>query len=153
MVVVVQTSLILLAAYGVLGLIFALAFHGRGLPAVDTNTRGAGVGFRWIITPGIVALWPLLAWRWRTAHGRGSFPGGPDAPVPARRLRAAHALAWKALATTAPVIVAAALWSRPPEAPRSRIPLPSPSPSSSADSLRSAPQNLLTNRVRHAAVF
>ncbi|MBN8246133.1 MAG: hypothetical protein J0L84_01670 [Verrucomicrobia bacterium] len=129
MVTVVRISLLVLAAYGMLGLCFAIAFHLRGLQVIDPNTRESGLGFRVLITPGIIALWPLLAWRWKAAGEVGSFPGGPDSPFPRSRLRAAHALAWKALAITIPLIVAAALGWRPQEVPSSRIPIPSPSPS------------------------
>jgi len=129
MVEFVRTSLLALAAYGVLGLFFAFVFHLRGLHTLDTGSRGTGLGFRLLITPGIVALWPLLAWRWRAARRGGSFLGGTDSPVSARQLRATHALAWKALALTAPVMVAAALWWRPKEAPSSRIPTSSHAPS------------------------
>lgn len=124
----VRTCLLMLAAYGMLGACFALAFHLWGLHGMDANTRGAGIRFRWLITPGIVALWPLLAWRWWAGPGVGPFPGGPESPFPARRLRAAHALAWKALVITIPVIIAAALGWRPRDATSSTIPIPAPPP-------------------------
>ncbi|MCB9795016.1 MAG: hypothetical protein H6741_20135 [Alphaproteobacteria bacterium] len=47
-----------------LGLAFALPFAARGLAAVDPVAEGSSWRFRLLITPGVVALWPLLALRW-----------------------------------------------------------------------------------------
>ncbi len=113
MVEFVHASLLAIQAYGTLGLVFALAFHWRGLSRLDQGSRGAGLGFRWVITPGVVALWPWLAVRcWRTKQV-GSFAEGPHASAAPGRLRAAHGLAWKALAVLLPLAVGVALWWRP----------------------------------------
>ncbi len=113
MVEIVRIGLWLLAAHVAAGAVFAVLFHGRGAAAIDPATHRTGWGFRLVITPGIIALWPLLALRWqRTASGR-TFLGESDAPVAPRRLRAVHGLAWKALAVVIPLVLAAALWWRP----------------------------------------
>jgi len=57
----VEFFLLLAGAYLALGLLFAFAFQLVGLSKLDAGSRSAGVGFRLLITPGIVALWPLLA--------------------------------------------------------------------------------------------
>jgi len=44
------------------GALFAVAFHLRGLSRVDPT--GGSWGFRVCITPGVVGLWPALAWKW-----------------------------------------------------------------------------------------
>jgi hypothetical protein len=57
----------LLAALGLytgLGLAFALAFVTRGVGRIDPAARHASWGFRLVVLPGVVALWPLLARRW-----------------------------------------------------------------------------------------
>jgi hypothetical protein len=69
----IATGLIWLAgAYAGAGLVFALAFlwPGGGVERVDPGAKGAGAGFRLIVLPGVVALWPLLAARWRAGGGR-----------------------------------------------------------------------------------
>jgi hypothetical protein len=53
-----------LAIYGALGLLFALAFLTFGIGRIDPAARGTGLGFRLVILPGVVALWPLLLARW-----------------------------------------------------------------------------------------
>ena len=68
------------AAYLTAGGLFALGFCTRGVGAVDRAARGAGLGFRLVLVPGVALLWPLLAVRWlrgegappveRTAHKR-----------------------------------------------------------------------------------
>lgn len=153
MVVLVRTSLLMLSAYGMLGVFFALAFHLWGLHGIDAATRGAGIGFRLLITPGVVALWPLMAWRWWASRGVGSFPGGPDSPFPARRLRAAHAVAWKALVIAIPLIVAAALGWRPKEASSSTIPISSPAPSLDSGVPAAEPRNTRPDGTRHPGHF
>lgn len=110
------------AAYGVLGLLFAGAFQWRGLGTLDEGTREAGIGFRLLITPGVVALWPLIAGRWWRASRAGPAMTGQELTSSPRRLRALHALAWKGLALGVPVLVAAALWWRPVEDFGSRLP-------------------------------
>ena len=118
----VRASLLVLAAYGTLGLLFAVVFHRRGLARLDAGAHGAGWGFRLLITPGLVALWPLLARRWQRMARGELFLGQPDAPIPPQRLRAVHALAWKALAVLVPVVVAAALWWRPHDRSAGNLP-------------------------------
>lgn len=58
-----NAALVYLAA----GLLFAVVFITRGVGRVDAQAREAGWGFRLIILPGVVALWPLLWRRWRRA--------------------------------------------------------------------------------------
>lgn len=61
-------ALVLVSAvvgYLFLGIVFAVPFLLRGVERVDPAARGAGVGFRLVVLPGVVALWPLLLRRWR----------------------------------------------------------------------------------------
>lgn len=61
-----QTLVGLLTGYAWLGLVFALWFIARGVARVDPAARGTGWGFRLLLLPGSLALWPLLARRcWR----------------------------------------------------------------------------------------
>jgi hypothetical protein len=50
--------------YLALGLVFAVAFAARGVDAIDPAARGSTRGFRLMIVPGAIALWPLLLRRW-----------------------------------------------------------------------------------------
>jgi hypothetical protein len=62
----VATGLVWLAAvYVAAGLVFAIPFLARGIEGLDPAARGSSLGFRLIVLPGVVALWPLLALRWR----------------------------------------------------------------------------------------
>ncbi len=54
----------LLGAYAALGLIFAVPFVSKGAGRIDPSAREGTWGFRVLIFPGVVALWPLLARRW-----------------------------------------------------------------------------------------
>jgi hypothetical protein len=53
-------------AYIALGTFFAITFVTIGVTRLDHEAQGAGLGFRLIIAPGVIALWPLLAYRWFT---------------------------------------------------------------------------------------
>ena len=69
-------------AYVAAGVLFALAFLPHGIVRIDERLHESPVTVRVLLFPGIVALWPLFAWRWMT---------GRTAPVernPHRRLAA-----------------------------------------------------------------
>lgn len=52
--------------YLALGLIFAFPFAFRGASAIDSSAKGTGWGFKLLLIPGSVALWPFLLKRWRS---------------------------------------------------------------------------------------
>ena len=60
-----------LVAYAALGLVFGLAFVALGVSRVDPVARGSGLGFRVIVLPGAVALWPVLLKQWIRASWAG----------------------------------------------------------------------------------
>jgi len=60
----VRMFVVALKAYAAAGLVFALAFVSFGVSRVDEQARGGPVGFRLVLLPGSIALWPLLAYRW-----------------------------------------------------------------------------------------
>ena len=53
-----------LEAYALVGLVFAGFFVSRGVQKLDSEAKGAGVGFRLLILPGAAAFWPMLLARW-----------------------------------------------------------------------------------------
>lgn len=60
----VEILLSVLGAYLGVGVVFAPVFVWRGIGRVDPVAAHAGAGFRLIVIPGVVALWPVMAWRW-----------------------------------------------------------------------------------------
>ena len=69
---VLSWSVLLLGAYAGAGLLFAMPFVLRGVDRIDPAAREGTWGFRLLLIPGVVALWPLLARRWWS--GRGEPP-------------------------------------------------------------------------------
>ena len=59
--------LIVIAAYLVAGVIFAIAFVAAGAARIDSAARGSRLGFRVLLIPGSIALWPVLAQKWMNA--------------------------------------------------------------------------------------
>ncbi|MGE5107792.1 MAG: hypothetical protein ACM3H8_09625 [Sphingobacteriales bacterium] len=55
---------IVAAIYVVCGFIFAIAFISKGIEKVDEGAHGGTWGFKLIIIPGVIALWPLLLEKW-----------------------------------------------------------------------------------------
>jgi len=55
---------ILIGVYLSLGVLFSVPFLFKRIQQSDPAARGASLGFRLIILPGVVLLWPLLARRW-----------------------------------------------------------------------------------------
>ena len=46
------------------GFVFAIFFLTKGVEKLDEAAHGSGWGFRLIIFPGTVALWPILLKKW-----------------------------------------------------------------------------------------
>jgi len=69
-----------LYAYLAIGAVAAVPFVVRGVRRVDPRGRGASLGFRLVILPACVGLWPLVLARWvrggppdeRSAHRRAA---------------------------------------------------------------------------------
>ena len=59
----------LLLAYLALGVLFSVPFVLRGVNRIDPVARESSWGFRVMILPGSVALWPLLLRRWVLGRG------------------------------------------------------------------------------------
>lgn len=62
----------LIIIYFAAGFLFALYFVFRGIGRVDAVAAQSTAGFKLIILPGVMALWPLMWRRWR--QGRGKPP-------------------------------------------------------------------------------
>ena len=108
--------------YLAVGSAVAAAFHWRGLGRIDPAARGAGPGFRFLITPGLVALWPWMLVVWRRASRKSGFPGGSaTSPLP-ERLRGLQEWSWRILGLVVPVALLLFLASRPEESPPTRLP-------------------------------
>lgn len=52
--------------YALAGMVFALLFLPRAIARMDPGIAPAPLTLRVLLMPGIVALWPLFAWRWAT---------------------------------------------------------------------------------------
>ena len=63
---IAEWVVLILGFYLAAGALFAVPFVLRGVNALDPVARESSWGFRAIILPGVVALWPLLARRWLT---------------------------------------------------------------------------------------
>jgi len=64
--VIAQSVVEVFEAYALAGLAFAFMFLPRGVTRVDPRVAAAPKTLRLLILPGIVALWPVFAWRWIT---------------------------------------------------------------------------------------
>ena len=59
----------ILAIYAAVGVVFAFAFVWKGVGKIDPAAARGTIGFRLLIIPGTVALWPILARRWLRGEG------------------------------------------------------------------------------------
>ncbi len=57
--------------YAAIGLVFALFFVTRGVSRIDPAAAEGSIGFRILLIPGAIALWPLLM---RRQQGRTPPP-------------------------------------------------------------------------------
>ena len=67
----------LLYTYLVVGMLVAAWMHAGGLRRVDTTAAKGTMGFRILITPGLVLLWPLILKRAIRAVGHPPVEHGP----------------------------------------------------------------------------
>jgi hypothetical protein len=56
--------LLLLGAYLACGVMFAIPFALVGVKKIDPHAAHGSWGFRLLVIPGTMALWPLLLRRW-----------------------------------------------------------------------------------------
>ena len=63
---IAATLLILLAVYFLCGLLFAIPFVLLGVKKIDPHAAHGSWGFRLLIIPGTMVLWPFLLRRWRS---------------------------------------------------------------------------------------
>ncbi|CAN5727043.1 hypothetical protein BH10BAC3_BH10BAC3_05440 [soil metagenome] len=61
---IVNIFLSAVAVYVLIGVVFTVLFIFRGLQKVDEGTHGSTLGFKLIIIPGCIALWPVLLRKW-----------------------------------------------------------------------------------------
>ena len=66
--IVAEVILLIALAYVLCGLAVGVPFVLSGVDRVDEAARGASLGFRLVILPGTVALWPLIAAKWVKAR-------------------------------------------------------------------------------------
>ena len=107
---------IILAAqgYGAIGAVVALWFLLGRIERDDTMARGA-YGFRPLLVPGLVMLWPLVVWRVMAPLGE------------AHTFRRGHLVVWGWLAVLLPLVLLGAMALRqngPLEAPPVRLSAP-----------------------------
>ncbi|MES1223279.1 MAG: hypothetical protein ABUT20_47735 [Bacteroidota bacterium] len=67
---IVEIFLIVVAAYLILGLLFAIPFIVKGVTIIDEGAHGSSVGFRIIIIPGVIVFWPFLLKKWMNAKSK-----------------------------------------------------------------------------------
>lgn len=62
---IAQMIVFAVKGYVAIGALAALAFLLWGIERVDARAKGA-YAFRPLLAPGLVLLWPLVLWRWRS---------------------------------------------------------------------------------------
>lgn len=72
--IVAEVILLIALGYVLCGLAVGVPFVVRGVDRVDEAARGASLGFRLLILPGTVALWPLMVTKWTQAPRSGGHP-------------------------------------------------------------------------------
>lgn len=72
--IIAQTILGVLSVYLACGLAVGTPFVLRGVDRVDASAKGASLGFRLLILPGTVALWPLMLRKWIRADKSEGVP-------------------------------------------------------------------------------
>ena len=118
---IISVLLLLTCAYLLAGISVAALLHHR-LGRLDPATVGAGWLFRLLITPGMIALWPMLLYAWvRTNSGR-AFSARTEAAARMGQLREAHGLLVLVVTVVVALVLAFTLGARP--GPATAVELP-----------------------------
>ena len=64
----IETLLIIAAVYLAVGVLFVIPFLIKGLNKVDEGAHGSTIGFKIIIIPGVIVLWPVLLSKWMKSN-------------------------------------------------------------------------------------
>ena len=64
MILAIETIFLIVALYIFAGVLFAIFFSIKGIQKIDPAAHGSGPGFRLIIIPGVITLWPVLLMKW-----------------------------------------------------------------------------------------
>jgi hypothetical protein len=95
------------ATYAVAGIVTAVWFFVRRIKRLNPSAAGGSLGFRVLVTPGIIALWPLILMK-------AVRPGSGACPDRAEELRRNHRTAIFILAAAGLLAFATALIWRAP---------------------------------------
>ncbi len=116
----IEMLLSVVALYLAIGLLVATFLQLKGLAKLDPAAAHAPWRFRLLITPGLVALWPVMLRKAKPAAGGADATGAAEAPVSPRSLRASHLVLVLVIVLGLPAAFFAALWSRGPAPPVAR---------------------------------
>ena len=61
---IIQVLIYVFSGYLLIGLAFSVLFYMKGLSKIDKNAIGSTLGFKLIIFPGVLMLWPFLLTKW-----------------------------------------------------------------------------------------
>jgi hypothetical protein len=70
----------------------------------------------------LIALWPVILVKWLAARRGRLLHGSPDSPISSLNIRRMQSLLIKVIAVAVPLLVAAAIASRPAPPPVADIP-------------------------------
>jgi hypothetical protein len=105
------------ALYLCVGVVLLVPIHRSVLPRIDKACTNAGLGFRALLSPGIITFWPLLLLRGRRAAPNMERSGALEKPLGPYEQRRLHQLAWFFLAVFGPLVMIVALAYRGAEIP------------------------------------
>lgn len=111
--VVVTIALAAVAAHGLIGLAVAAWLLAGRIREIDPGLAEAGIGVRFVLLPGMVALWPLILARWQRRQREPD--GAAVAPAEIEASIARHPRWVLAVALVAAALAAAGLATRPAE--------------------------------------
>ena len=102
------------AVYVACGLFVAVLFLARWCKTFDPSAAHGSWGFRVLVVPGIIVLWPVILVKVRAVARGGSAAGEAEMPIRPETLRRNHGVAFITLAILAPLLfVIALVWRAP----------------------------------------
>lgn len=75
-IIILNIILVTIVIYLCCGFLFAIPFVINGADKIDEGAHGATWGFRLIIIPATIVLWPVLLKKWMGVKSHQTFPEG-----------------------------------------------------------------------------
>jgi hypothetical protein len=120
---IIVSTWVAFGIYCAVGFLLLVPMHKVMLNSLDESMAGASIGFRIVVTPGLVLLWPVIVRRWIRSRRLNPKTAEIIQSRASENARLAHVWITRILAISIPIAFALALAGRTSYSPSAELPL------------------------------